>query len=90
MFGVDDLEAARDDLHAALPPGWVAGRPFYRDDLRTLEQYAYDPRESRRGLGHRTREWTAVGEIETDCVRELARCLWEFARVAGQPDEKGL
>lgn len=34
-------------------------------------------------MGNRSREWTAVGETEVECVRELARCLREIGE--GRP-----
>lgn len=74
---MDDLQAAWDELHAALPPGWVAGRPWYREDLRTWEQYAYRPTE-RAIAGKRRDEWTATAASEAACVRELARCVLEL------------
>jgi hypothetical protein len=35
------------------------------------------PRLDHRGaqVGRRSREWTAVGQTEIECVREMARCL---------------
>jgi hypothetical protein len=71
----NNLEQAWSDLHDAKPPGWFVGRPSYRDDLRQWEQYAFVPAESRRGVGHRTHEWTAVAATELEVVREMARCL---------------
>ena len=76
MAGME-IEEAWDSLHDALPPGWRAGRPSYREDLKTWEQYAYDTRE-RPEAGKRSREWTAVGSSEAECVREMARCLGEI------------
>jgi hypothetical protein len=61
-----DLEAAWTDVHDATPPGWYVGRPSYRDALKAWEQYAYMPAESRRGVGHRAHEWTAVGQTEVE------------------------
>jgi len=29
-------------------------------------------------MSKRSREWTAVGETEVECVREMARCLREI------------
>jgi len=73
-----DLEAAWDAVHDATPPGWYIGHPGYNDALKVWEQYAYIPAESRRGVGHRTHEWTAVGQTELEVVREMARCLREI------------
>lgn len=39
--------------------------------------YAFDPSE-RPTVGLRNREWTAVGQTEVECVREMARCLREI------------
>jgi hypothetical protein len=36
--------------------------------------YAFDTSE-RAKIGHRSREWTAVGQTEVECVCEMARCL---------------
>jgi hypothetical protein len=43
------------------------------------------PAESRRGVGYRTHEWTAVAASEVEVVREMARCLREIGegRVPG-------
>ena len=45
MSGVDDLEAAWDELHDVLPFGWVVRRPMLRDELHVREQYGYRPKE---------------------------------------------
>jgi len=74
MSGRDD---AWDTLRAALPPGWVTGRPSYHDERREWLLYAYDPRE-RPKVGVRSREWTAVARTEEGVVREMARCLAEI------------
>lgn len=36
--------------------------------------YAFDTRETAH-ISKRSREWTAVGQTEEECVREMARCL---------------
>lgn len=36
--------------------------------------YAFDQAEKAH-IGRRSREWTAVGPTEVECVREMARCL---------------
>jgi hypothetical protein len=36
--------------------------------------YAFDTTE-RAHIGRRSREWTAVGNTEEQCVREMTRCL---------------
>ena len=73
-----DLEEAWNDVHDARPPGWYVGRPGYSDRLKVWEQYAYMPAETRRGVGRRTHEWTAVGQTELGVVREMGRCLREI------------
>src|SRR4051794_39384745 len=40
--------------------------------------YAFDPKENPK-VGRRSREWTATGPTEARVVREMARCLREFA-----------
>jgi hypothetical protein len=76
-----DLEAAWAELDAANATlGWTIGRPSLHDDVRGAEhweQWAYDPRDKPR-VGKRSREWTATGRTEVDCVREMARCLREI------------
>jgi hypothetical protein len=69
-----DLATAWDELRAALPRGWVTGRPAYHHEDRTWHLYAHDPAE-RPKVGKRTREATAVGESEVECVRAMARIL---------------
>jgi hypothetical protein len=39
--------------------------------------YAFDQNE-KAAVGWRSREWTAVGQTEVECVREMARCLREI------------
>lgn len=56
---VSDRQSAWDELHAALPPGWVVGRPSYHDERREWVLYAFDPSE-RPVVGIRQREWQAV------------------------------
>lgn len=74
----DDLEDAWAALHAATPLGWYVGRPGQRHGGQWA-MYAFDTTE-RAHVGRRSREWTAVGATEEDCVREMARCLNEIAR----------
>ncbi len=74
---MSELEAAWDDLHAALPEGWKVGRPAFHDETDRWEQYAYDPSEQP-STGKRSREWIAVAPTEVACVREMARCLREL------------
>jgi len=74
---MSDLEAAWDEVHAALPKGWVVGRPSFHDERDSWEQYAYDPSEQPKA-GKRSREWIAIGPTEVACVREMARCLCEL------------
>jgi hypothetical protein len=79
---VSDLEEAWAELDAANAGlRWSVGRPSLHDDVRGAEhgeQRAYDLRE-RPKIGKRSREWTAVGRTEVECVREMARCLREIS-----------
>lgn len=67
------LEHAWDELHAATPPDWFVGRPGRRHGGQWA-MYAFDTTEKAH-IGRRSREWTAVGQTEAECVREMARCL---------------
>jgi len=69
----DTLEAAWDELHSATPAGWFVGRPSQRHGGQWA-MYAFDTTEKAH-IGRRSREWTAVGYTEDECVREMARCL---------------
>lgn len=71
------LEAAWQQMHAAMPPGWVLGRPSYHDERRGWILYAY-ARSERPRMGQRSREWTAVAGTEVGVVCEMARCLREI------------
>lgn len=73
----ETLEGAWDALHAATPPGWYVGRPGQRHGGQWAI-YAFDTAEKAQ-IGRRSREWTAVGQTEAQCVREMARCLSEIA-----------
>ena len=61
-----DLETACDELHARARPGhWCVGRPVDLKPGRSGRAYASDTRERRRrGIGHRTQEWTATATTE--------------------------
>jgi hypothetical protein len=72
----DELHAATDELHAATPPGWFVGRPGQRHGGQWA-MYAFDQTEKAH-IGRRSREWTAAGETEVECVRGMARCLKEI------------
>jgi len=69
--------AAWDELHADTPPGWYAGRLGQRHG-GSWAMYAFDTTEKAH-VGRRSREWTAVGQTEAECVREMARCLREIS-----------
>jgi hypothetical protein len=58
------------------PPGWHVGRPGRRYGGQ-WGQYGFDQTEKAH-IGRRSPEWTAVGETEVECVREMARCLREI------------
>ncbi len=72
-----ELAVAWDTVHENTPPGWHVGRPAYEPLHRSWSQYAWDTTE-KAALGRRSREWTAVGQTEHECVREMARCLREI------------
>lgn len=74
---MDDLEAAWEALHGATPAGWFVGRPGPRHG-GTFAMYAFDTTE-RVAIGKRSREWTAVGQTEVECVREMAGRLREIS-----------
>jgi hypothetical protein len=76
---VTNLERAWAELDGANTMRWTISRPSMHDEVRGAEHwelYAFDPREKPRA-GKRSREWTAVGRTEVECVREMARCLCE-------------
>ncbi len=73
----DELYAAWEELHAATLPGWFVVRPGQRHGGQWA-LYAFDPKE-RAHIGRRSREWTAVGQTEVECVHEMARCLREIS-----------
>lgn len=72
-----DLDLAWARLHAATPPGWVVGHPYFHDELDRWEQHTYDATEVP-VEGKRSREWTAVSPTEVGVVLEMARCLHEL------------
>jgi len=72
-----DLDAAWAAVHDATPAGWYVGPPSYHDERHEWTQYAFDQRE-RAVNGARSREWTAIGATEVECLQEMARCLREL------------
>ena len=62
----------------ALPAGWSVGRPSYYPERRVYQQYAFDSFEVPK-VGVRSKEWTAIGPTEVDCLREMARCLTDIS-----------
>ncbi len=73
----DALEAAWDEVFDALPAGWAVGRPSYHDERHEWAMYGWDRKEVPK-VGVRSKEWTAVGATEVECLREMARCLREL------------
>ena len=73
----DDLDAAWAVIHDATPTGWYVGQPSYHDERHEWTQYAFDQRE-RAVNGARSREWTAIGATEGECLLEMARCPCEL------------
>ena len=78
----DNIEAAWDAVFDALPAGWAVGRPSYYPERREWQQYAFDSFEVAK-VGARSREWTAIGATEVECLREMARCPREIERGSG-------
>jgi hypothetical protein len=75
---VADIHDAWEQVHAAKPPGWFVGRPDRRHG-GTWAIYAFDQTEKAH-IGRRSREWTAVGNTEVECLVEMARCLTEIGQ----------
>jgi hypothetical protein len=71
------LAAAWEAVHENTPAGWQVGRTAYVDRFREWRMYAFDLSE-RPVVGKRSREWTASGQTELDCVKEMARGLAEI------------
>lgn len=67
------IHDAWEAVHVATPPGWFVGRPSQRHGGQWA-MYAFDTTEKAQ-IGRRSREWTAVGMTEVECVLEMARCL---------------
>ena len=76
-FGYTELPVAYQALYDATPPDWHVGQ-VTRLRNGTWAVRAFDTSDviSR---GRRSREWTAVGQTEAECVREMARCLREIS-----------
>ena len=72
-----DLEAAWAAVHANTPEGWYVRPPMEHPEHNEWSQYAFDPSE-KPVVGKRSREWTAVGQTELECVQVMARCLGEL------------
>jgi hypothetical protein len=65
-------------IHDATPPGWFVGRPACEPHKAVpWSQYAFDTTE-RPKVGHRSREWTAVGMTEELVLEQMAKCLGEI------------
>ena len=73
-----ELEAAWAAVHEVTPDGWYVGRPGFEERYDQWSQYAFDPSETP-VVGKRSREWTAVGTTELDCVQTMAYCLRELS-----------
>ena len=73
-----EIVAAWKEVHSANDAlGWFVGRPGQRHGGQ-WEHYAFDPKETVH-LGRRSREWTAVGQTDEECIFEMARCLREIS-----------
>ncbi|MFN8519585.1 MAG: hypothetical protein U0667_09440 [Chloroflexota bacterium] len=75
---MSEIEMAWDEVRAANTMGWRVGPPYFHDERRCWEQYAYDAREIPVD-GKRSREWIAVGPTEVGCVRSMASCLRDLS-----------
>jgi hypothetical protein len=75
-----DREVAWSAVHDVMPPNWFLGRRLFVERYNHWVQFAYDTTDRGRPGKPRTRQWTALGETEVECVREMGRCL----RIIGQ------
>ena len=64
-----ELQAAWNEVHLATPPNWTVGLPSQRHG-GSWEMYAFDQTEKPK-IGRRDREWTATGQTEEECIREM-------------------
>jgi hypothetical protein len=78
LGAMTDLEVAWAELDAANATlSWTVSRPSLHEEVRGaehFEQWAHDRREKAK-VGRRSRELTARGATEVECVREMARAL---------------
>ncbi len=72
MRSADDVGAAWDAVHRALPVGWVTSPPVYQQETRTWATHAHDGRGSRPVLGSREE---AFGRDLPAALRALAAQL---------------
>ena len=72
-----ELQVAWNELHDATPPNWQVGLPSQQHG-GSWQMYVFDQTEKPK-VGNRSREWTAVGQTEAECIREMARCLREIS-----------
>jgi hypothetical protein len=72
-----ERDAAWGEVFDALPAGWSVGRPSYYPERPERQQYAFDSFEVPK-VGVRSKEWTAIGATEVECLVEMARCLREL------------
>jgi hypothetical protein len=76
---MDIAEHDLDVLNNARRAGWYVGIPLYDIKRRRWTQFAYDTTASARPTG-RSRELTAAGGSEDECVREMSRHLMSVTR----------
>ncbi len=72
MRSPDDVAAAWEALHRALPAGWVTSPPVYQQETRTWATHAHDSRRPRPLTGSRVE---AFGADLPSALRELAARL---------------
>ena len=66
------LEAAWAAVHEHTRDGWYVGKPMLHPERNEWSQFAFDPSETPI-VGKRSREWTATGRTELECVQVMAR-----------------
>jgi hypothetical protein len=73
------LEEAWNAVHDATPANWSVGRPSYIERYDRFEQFAFDTTDRGRPGKPHTREWTAVGQTDVECLEAIVRCLREIS-----------
>lgn len=71
------VDEAWDELHAA-SAGLVRRPSLASRHGGHWAMYAFDTTEKAE-IGRRSREWTAVGRTEVECLVEMGRCLADIS-----------